>query len=139
MPVVGLEPTQYCYQWILSPSCLPIPPYRHKNIISYFYYSSSIIPLSVVISIIFKIDKVEVIKSSKFISTSLKWLVLSLELFLYYNHLINLTKNSTKIWRCHVMSLNHFYAKIYFIHEIFWALHSIFLLWSRVHFALQPI
>ena len=70
VPVVGLEPTQYCYQWILSPSCLPIPPYRHKNIISYFYYSSSIIPLSVVISIMFNIDKVDVIKSSRFISTS---------------------------------------------------------------------
>ena len=51
-----------------------------------------------------------------------------------YNHLIYLSKNPTKIWRCHVMFLNHFYAKIYFLHEIFWALHSIFLLWSRVHF-----
>ena len=56
-----------------------------------------------------------------------------------YNHLIDSLKISTKIWRCHAMFLNHFYAKIYFIHEIFWALHSVFLLWSRVHFALQPI
>ena len=51
-----------------------------------------------------------------------------------YNHLINSLKISTKIWRCHVMFLINFYAKIYFIHEIFWTLHSIFLLWSRVHF-----
>ena len=34
-----------------------------------------------------------------------------MELFLNYNQLINLTKNPTKIWRCHVMPLNHFYAK----------------------------
>lgn len=25
----GLEPSQYCYQWILSPSRLPIPPRPH--------------------------------------------------------------------------------------------------------------
>ena len=34
-----------------------------------------------------------------------------------YNHLIYLTKNFTKIWRCHVMSLNHFCAIIYLIHS----------------------
>ena len=54
--------------------------------------------------------------------------------YLNYNHLINSLKIPTKIWRCHVMFLNHFYTKISFIHVIFWALHSIFLLWSRVQF-----
>ena len=29
VPMVGLEPTRYCYHWILSPTCLPIPPHRH--------------------------------------------------------------------------------------------------------------
>ncbi len=29
VPVVGLEPTRYCYQRILSPSRLPIPSHRH--------------------------------------------------------------------------------------------------------------
>ena len=29
VPVVGLEPTRYRYQWILSPSRLPIPSHRH--------------------------------------------------------------------------------------------------------------
>ena len=29
VPVVGVEPTRYCYHRILSPARLPIPPYRH--------------------------------------------------------------------------------------------------------------
>ena len=29
VPVVGVEPTRYCYLRILSPTRLPIPPYRH--------------------------------------------------------------------------------------------------------------
>ena len=28
VPGAGLEPARYCYQRILSPSCLPIPPPR---------------------------------------------------------------------------------------------------------------
>ena len=32
VPVVGVEPTWYCYQRILSPSRLPIPPYRLKRL-----------------------------------------------------------------------------------------------------------
>ena len=28
VPVVGVEPTRYCYHRILSPARLPIPPYR---------------------------------------------------------------------------------------------------------------
>ena len=28
VPVVGVEPTRYCYLRILSPTRLPIPPYR---------------------------------------------------------------------------------------------------------------
>ena len=39
--------------------------------------------------------------------------------YLKYNYLIDQHKIPTKIWRCPVMFLNHFYAKIYFIHEIF--------------------
>ena len=31
MPVVGLEPTRYCYHWILSPTRLPIPPHRQEQ------------------------------------------------------------------------------------------------------------
>lgn len=27
--VEGVEPSRYHYHWILSPTCLPIPPYRH--------------------------------------------------------------------------------------------------------------
>ena len=34
VPVVGLEPTRYCYHWILSPARLPIPPHRHISIIA---------------------------------------------------------------------------------------------------------
>ncbi len=33
VPVVGLEPTRYCYQRILSPSRLPIPPHRRALIL----------------------------------------------------------------------------------------------------------
>ena len=29
VPVAGLEPARYRYQWILSPSRLPIPSHRH--------------------------------------------------------------------------------------------------------------
>ena len=29
VPMVGVEPTRYCYQRILSPPRLPIPPHRH--------------------------------------------------------------------------------------------------------------
>ena len=29
VPKTGLEPVRYCYQWILSPLCLPIPPPGH--------------------------------------------------------------------------------------------------------------
>ena len=35
VPVVGVEPTRYCYHRILSPARLPIPPYRH-GILSYY-------------------------------------------------------------------------------------------------------
>ena len=38
VPVVGLEPTRYCYQRILSPSRLPIP--SHRRICSNFVYIS---------------------------------------------------------------------------------------------------
>ena len=31
VPAVGVEPTRYCYQRILSPSCLPIPACRHEG------------------------------------------------------------------------------------------------------------
>ena len=31
VPVVGVEPTRYCYLRILSPTRLPIPPYRHNE------------------------------------------------------------------------------------------------------------
>lgn len=34
VPEVGLEPTWYCYQWILSPSRLPISPPGHALILS---------------------------------------------------------------------------------------------------------
>ena len=44
VPVVGVEPTRYCYLRILSPTRLPIPPYRHgaltsstQNIISHSF------------------------------------------------------------------------------------------------------
>ena len=44
VPVVGVEPTRYCYLRILSPTRLPIPPYRQMvqpmvagSIISYKY------------------------------------------------------------------------------------------------------
>ena len=37
VPVVGLEPTRYRYQRILSPSRLPIPSHRHV----FSYYTSS--------------------------------------------------------------------------------------------------
>jgi hypothetical protein len=30
VPVVGVEPTRYCYHGILSPARLPIPPHRRK-------------------------------------------------------------------------------------------------------------
>ena len=36
VPVVGLEPTRYCYQRILSPSRLPIP--SHRRICSNFVH-----------------------------------------------------------------------------------------------------
>ena len=29
VPLTGLEPVRYCYQRILSPLCLPIPPQGH--------------------------------------------------------------------------------------------------------------
>ena len=32
VPEVGLEPTRYCYQRILSPSRLPVPSFRRKGI-----------------------------------------------------------------------------------------------------------
>ena len=70
---------------------------------------------------------------------SLKWFFISLELFLNYHHLINSFKISTKIWRCHVMFLNHFYARIYFTHLIFWALHQVFKTGPDGSFALQPL
>ena len=38
VPVVGLEPTRYCYQRILSPSRLPIP--SHRRICSNFVHIS---------------------------------------------------------------------------------------------------
>ena len=38
VPVVGLEPTRYCYQRILSPSRLPIP--SHRRICSNFVHTS---------------------------------------------------------------------------------------------------
>ena len=30
VPMVGVEPTRYCYHGILSPARLPIPPHRRK-------------------------------------------------------------------------------------------------------------
>ena len=33
VPLTGLEPVRYCYQGILSPSCLPISPQRQNIII----------------------------------------------------------------------------------------------------------
>ncbi len=33
VPVAGLEPARYRYQWILSPSRLPIPSHRQFNFI----------------------------------------------------------------------------------------------------------
>ena len=41
VPVVGVEPTRYCYLRILSPTRLPIPPYRHGALTSVnaMYYS----------------------------------------------------------------------------------------------------
>ena len=30
VPVAGLEPARYCYQWILSPPRLPIPTHRRN-------------------------------------------------------------------------------------------------------------
>ena len=32
VPVAGLEPARYCYQWILSPPRLPIPTHRRPGI-----------------------------------------------------------------------------------------------------------
>jgi hypothetical protein len=31
VPKVGIEPTRYCYHWILNPARLPIPPLRPGN------------------------------------------------------------------------------------------------------------
>ena len=70
---------------------------------------------------------------------SLKWLVWVLELFSYFNQLINLAKNSTKIWRHHVRSLNHFCAIRYLFHCILWVLCLIFFSGPVDSFALQPI
>ncbi len=39
VPVVGVEPTRYCYLRILSPTRLPIPPYRHGGFETVSYYS----------------------------------------------------------------------------------------------------
>ena len=55
------------------------------------------------------------------------------------NHLINSFIIPTKNWRCHVMVLNHFYAKISFIHVIFWALHQFFFSGPECNFALELI
>ncbi len=50
--LVGLEPTWYCYHWILSPARLPISPQSHfcleyyiityVNIQDFFIYASDI-------------------------------------------------------------------------------------------------
>lgn len=41
VPGVGIEPTRYCYHWILSPARLPIPPSgqvnKEANILIYFF------------------------------------------------------------------------------------------------------
>ena len=63
----------------------------------------------------------------------------ALESLLHYNPLINLFKNPTKIWRCHVMFLNHFYAKMSSVHWRFLALHQVFKSGPVGNFALQPI
>ena len=42
VPVVGLEPTRYRYQRILSPSRLPIPSHRHLTISHYTGWESKI-------------------------------------------------------------------------------------------------
>ena len=47
-----------------------------------------------------------------------KWFLQVMWPYLNYNPFKNLFKNPTKIWRCHVMFLNHFCAKIYFIIKI---------------------
>ena len=42
VPVVGLEPTRYRYQRILSPSRLPIPSHRHRMPVYYTRCKSEI-------------------------------------------------------------------------------------------------
>ena len=64
---------------------------------------------------------------------------LGLELYLNYNQLIYLFKNPTKNWRCQVMFLNNFYAKISSVHWRFWALHQVSKSGPVGNFALQPI
>ncbi len=34
IPKGGIEPPRYCYHWILSPACLPIPPLRQAKALS---------------------------------------------------------------------------------------------------------
>ena len=70
---------------------------------------------------------------------SFKVISLNLEPVLHYNHLINAFKFPTKIWGCHVMFPNHFYAKIPFGHGRFWALHQLFQSGPVGIFALPPI
>ena len=67
-----------------------------------------------------------------------KWFSKVIWPYLNYNPFKNLFKNPTKIWRCHVMFLNHFYTKISFIHVIFWALHQFSFSGPECNFALQP-
>ena len=68
-----------------------------------------------------------------------KWFFKVIWPYLNCNHLIYYSKNPTKVWRYHVMSLNHFCAIIYLIHCIFWAPHPIFFSGPVGNFALQLI
>ena len=57
-----------------------------------------------------------------------------MEPLLHCNPLINLFKNSTKIWGWHVMSLNHFYAKTTLKHLGILSSTPSFQIWSSLHF-----
>ena len=99
-----------------------------------------------IFGIVFSLEKNISLKSGFNCITNSPWdLFLEMIFFkvsgpnLHCNLLIYLSKIPTKIWRCHVMFLNHFYAKIYFILLIFCALHQFFKSGPVGNFALQAI
>ena len=60
----------------------------------------------------------------------------ALEPLLHYNPLINLFKNPTKIWGCHVMFRHHFYAKVSFSHLEILSPTPNFQIWSSLQFCI---